>query len=215
MVSYSYVQEKVNYGYGKCALKIGILTNVYRASNGINPLDPLNNVGQVYLSQNVSWNYMKANKFGNLIWQLVVDRTTLEPYDFLQNEQFTFYVDEMEPIVPTNGIECNRMVSLIRPNQTYSAGNNSYGGFDSTNIIQILQNCPVGILQATGKRNKNDFSLPLDTGEPAYIVYIPALPDVEPRIGDLMDDDRGVRIALTSVEKTSLGFRCLAVSVQV
>jgi hypothetical protein len=214
MVNYAYVQNRVDYGYGKCAIKIGVETNIYRAPNGINPLASGNLIGTTFLSQNVSWDYMKANKFGNVLWQLVVDRTGLQSFDYLVNDQFTFYINEMEPIVPTNGIECTRMVSLTRPNQDYVPGSNSYGGYDPNTEIQIMENCPIGIL-TSGRMEKNPFNLPLDTRSPSYILYIPNLPGVSPRIGDFIIDDRGVKLSLTSVELTSLGYRCFSVSEQV
>jgi hypothetical protein len=214
MTDYASIQSKINRAYGKCALKIGVETSIYRAPNGINPISINNFIGTTFLSQNVAWSYMKSNKFNNLFWQLVIDRTQLKPYDYLVNEQFTFYVSDMEPIAPTSGIECNRIISLTRPNQDYVAGSNSYGGYDPNTEIQIMENCPVGILTG-GRMEKNPFGLPLDTRSPSYIVYIPNLPGVAPRIGDFINDDRAVKLALSSVELTSLGYRCFAVSEQV
>jgi len=214
MVNYAYVQDRVDYGYGKAALKIGETVTIYRPSSGINPISGPNVVGVTYLSYNVDWSYMKANKPGNAIYQLIIDGHLIQPFDYLVYSKATFYVDEREPIAPVNGVLCNRIVNITRPIADYSPGANPYGGYEKNNILTIMESAPISVLQK-GRGSTNAYKLPLDTKSPGYILMVPALPGVELRIGDLIDDDRGVRIALTNVEKSEFGFRCLADSVEV
>lgn len=74
------LQPKVQYGYAKCAQKIGAHFSVYRSPTLINPLAPLNNVGRLKMSANVSWSYMNSNRYGKAVWNLIIDTTTYPNY---------------------------------------------------------------------------------------------------------------------------------------
>lgn len=214
MVDFALIQEKVYFGYGKAAEKIGELANIYRAPNGIEPIKASNLIGQTYLSQNVNWAYNKANKHGNSVWQLVVDGRVIQQFDYLVTPKFTFFVNAMQPILPVNGVDCNRRVKITRPTKTRTPGANSYGGYEISDVLQMALDMPISIIQG-GRMETNQFKLPLDTRSPSFSLLIPKLSGVDPRIGDFVDDDRGVRLALTSVELTDLGYRCMGASEQV
>ena len=213
MVDFAYVQDKVYFGYGKAAEKIGQEVNIYRSATGIDPLDSDNLVGQTFLSQNVDWNYNKANKYGNAVWQLVIDGREIQKFDYLVNDTFTFFVIAMEPLLPILGVECTRTVSILRASKTQEPGANPYGGYELEDVSTLATSLPVSAL-AGGRMETNSFKLPLDTRSPSYVVLIPALTGIDLRIGDFVDDERGVRLALTSVELTDFGYRCIATSEQ-
>lgn len=214
MVAYAHVQERISYGYAKAAEKVGQTFALYRAPNGINPINQNNYLQDVFVSANVSWDYMKASAYGNAVYQLIIDQRVIKAGDILVGNGVTFFINAAEPLLPTNGVQCNRSVRLTRPSGTHLAGANPYGGYDPLDVEEILLNCPVSILDK-GRPASAGFKLPLDVGMPRTIILMPFLPNVEPRIGDLLDDDRGVRVALYSVEKTDFGFRCTAISEQV
>lgn len=214
MVSYAYVQDRAYYGFSQAAKRIGQLFAIYRSPDGLNPIRQENYVQDIYMSANVSWDYMKANSYGNAVWQLIIDGRKTQAFDYLVGNGKTFFIDAQQPLLPINGVDCNRVVTLTRPNGTPSPGANPYGGYDPTNVITVLSECPVSILDK-GRPSAGQFKLPLDVGAPRFLILFPALPGVEPRIGDLMDDERGVRIGIYSVEKTDLGYRCTGISEQV
>jgi hypothetical protein len=157
---------------------------------------------------------MKASSYGNAVFQLIIDQRIIMAGDILVGNGVTYFINAAEPLLPTNGVQCNRRIRLTRPTGTPFAGANPYGGYDPLEVEEILLECPASILDK-GRPSTGGFKLPLDVGMPRTIILIPLLPNVEPRIGDLLDDDRGVRLALYSVEKTGFGFRCTAISEQV
>lgn len=214
MVDYVRVQDRIYYGYGKAALKLGKTYSIYRATNATNPISISNLEGTTLVSPTVDWKYMRANKYGNPVWILLVDGRVIEPYDYLVGVDFTFFVNEMEPLLPINGVECNKVVSIKRPHLALTPGGNPYGGYETSGVLQTATGLPISVKQG-GRMENNKFNLPLDTKSPSYEVLLPFLPGFNIRIGDFIDDDDGVRIAVTSVEETSIGFRCLAVSQQV
>jgi hypothetical protein len=207
MVTAAYVQGKIYYGYGKAAQKIGVPYSIYRASSGINPISLPNFQGTAYLSANVEWTYMRANKYGNAVWQLIIDGRLTQTFDYLVGNGITYFICSMQALLPINGVECNRIVTITRPTVPLTPGENGYGGLPGG--ATLMQACPCSIL-AGGRMEANKNALPLDTRSPSYQILIPALPGVELRIGDIVDDDRGVRLALTSCELTDLGYRLLA-----
>jgi hypothetical protein len=214
MVSYAHVQERISYGYAKAAQKIGQTFALYRAPNGINPIAIENYVQDIFMSYNVSWDYMKASQYGNAVYQAIIDQSIIKSGDILDGNGVTFFINATEPLMPTNVVQCNRRVRLTRPQGTPFAGENPYGGYDPLDAEEILLECPVSALDK-GRPSAAGFKLPLDVAMPRTIILMPFLPNVEPRIGDFMDDDRGVRMALSSVEKTDFGFRCTGISEQV
>lgn len=213
MVTYAYIQDKIYFGYGKAAQKIGQEADIFRSSNGINPIASGNLIGQTFLSQNVVWSYEKANKYGNAVWQLVVDGRDIQVFDYLITDSFTFFVIGMQPLLPILGVECNRTVSIVRPTKPRTPGANDYGGYEIADVLTIALNLPISALSG-GRMENNQFKLPLDTRSPSFTLLIPNLPEIDLRIGDLVDDNRGVRLALTSVELTDFGYRCIGTSEQ-
>ncbi len=214
-MSFAHIQDRISYGYGKAAKKLGKLYSIYRAVSGINPLSLSNLIGETYVSPNVSWDYMKANKSANTLWQLCVDARAVNTDDYLVGEDFTFFIDADQPLLPVNGYECNRIVRVTRPTKSLLPGENQYGGYKPDDVLEILLNAPISIILATGRPAANNFNLPLDAGLCRYNFYIPNLPNVDIRIGDLIDDDRGVRVVINGIEETSLGFRGTALSQEV
>ena len=82
------LQQKIQYGYGKCAQFIGAPFILYRSSTPINPLSQSNIAGIILSSANVSWDYMTQQKYGKAVWNLIIEtRLTTpihaQPGDFL------------------------------------------------------------------------------------------------------------------------------------
>lgn len=92
------LQPKVQKGYSKCAIKIGAQFFIYRPRSAINPIQPLYFVTEVPMSANVSWDYMKSNRYGTAVWNLIVDcdntiiQEGLSTYDTTGNNIYFPYI---------------------------------------------------------------------------------------------------------------------------
>ena len=73
------VQQKIQYGYAKCATKIGAPFLIYRSKNPINPIVTNNIIGVLPCSANSSWEYMTTQKFGKVIWNMIIDTQLNSP----------------------------------------------------------------------------------------------------------------------------------------
>lgn len=90
------LQPKIQYGYAKCAEKIGSAFSLYRASSPINPIVQNNWLGTINCSSNVSWDYMTTQKYGKAVWNLIIETRLHVPQisarvgDFLIPTPFSF-----------------------------------------------------------------------------------------------------------------------------
>lgn len=73
------LQPKIQYGYAKCAEKIGSSFNLYRSPSPINPISPNNLLGVINCSANVSWEYMTTQKYGKAVWNLIIETRRFVP----------------------------------------------------------------------------------------------------------------------------------------
>ena len=77
----------IQHGYAKCAQFIGSQFTLYRCAVPINPTAPVNNLGPILMSANVSWDYMKSNRYGTAVWNLIIDTITFP----------NIYLPQLEP----------------------------------------------------------------------------------------------------------------------
>ncbi|MDE2024858.1 MAG: hypothetical protein KGJ07_00015 [Patescibacteria group bacterium] len=87
------LQQRIQYGYGKCAEKVGAPFFLFRSATPINPLNPDNLIGIINSSSNVSWDYMRQQRYGNAVWNLIIETRNTAPL-FAQPGDF---------LVPTEG----------------------------------------------------------------------------------------------------------------
>lgn len=201
----SLLQSKIYYGYAQAANHVGTSFEQYRSPNSIDPIVPSNLLGSLLMSASVNWTYNKFNKYGNAIWQLLVDGRELLPFDFLIGNA-TFFVGAMQPLLPILGVECNRTVTIKRYEQASTAGVTSYGGYTEAEGTILMQNCPCSILQQD-KGDNHPIALPMDGKIPRQQMILPNLPGSSFRLSDIVIDDRGVRSNVLSVELSDLGWR--------
>lgn len=87
------LQQKIQYGYGKCATKVGAPFFVFRSTSPINPLNANNLIGILPSSVNVSWDYMTNQKYGKAVWNMIIETRNTQP----------LYAQPGDYLVPTEG----------------------------------------------------------------------------------------------------------------
>lgn len=152
--------------------------------------------------------YGKPNKYGKATWYALVDGTNLEVGHYFIGPQGTFFVAAMQPLLPILVVECNRVVSIFRPQAQTVDGIAPYGGNTADNQTLLVAGRPCSILQGT-KGEKADASLPGDTRSPWWAILMPEAA-VDIRMDDIIVDDRGIRYVASSVELSDLGYRITA-----
>jgi hypothetical protein len=150
--------------------------------------------------------YGKPNKYGKASWYALVDGTNLEVGDYFVGPQGTFFVAALQSLLPILVVECNRTVSIFRPQGQTGLGLGAYGGNTDATETLLVAGRPCSILQGT-KGEKAESNLPGDVRNPWWTLLIP-YGAVDLTMDDIVVDDLGRRYALSSVELSDLGYRC-------
>lgn len=218
MTNYARVQGKVFKGYAKAASVLGSNYYVYRSTTGLDPISPDSLFATVPVSANVAWNYLKANKYGNNVWQLLIDGRIVNVGDYLIEISTindilpsTFFVAAKQELLPILGVSCNKTVSVTRPayKSTEIKGNIGTGGYRIKDAITIMSNCPASFLM-TSKGESNPTALPSDPKLSWFDCFLPYLGNTYIYLGDIIEESAtGQRYFVMNNEKTDLGWRLL------
>lgn len=87
------LQQRIQYGYGKCAEKVGAPFFLFRSLTPINPLNQTNLRGIINSSSNVSWEYMTQQRYGKAVWNLIIETRNTQP----------MFAQPGDYLVPTEG----------------------------------------------------------------------------------------------------------------
>lgn len=208
------LQQKIYMGYAKAALRIGYMFGVYRPTSENNPVDP----ARLMISLPASFNaedmkYGRPNKYGKPTWYCLIDGTQTQVGDYLVRGTETYFVAAQQLALPVLVVECNRVITVARPQQVSGVGAQGYGGNTAALETPLMQGWPASILQGT-KGERNDVELPGDVRNPWWQMLFPAWPGVVLRTGDVITDDLVRRYVVSSAELTDLGWRLTAMQAQ-
>lgn len=222
------IQQKIFYGYAKAAIKLGAYFLHYRATTPINPIQSGNLIGNLRMSQSVSWDYMKASSYGNSIFNACIDAQrknsplsarvgdylipSVDPDSgFIENDSI-YFIQSLQFDLPPKVVECNKTISIIRPSQTTGAGYVGYVGYTEGTSQTIMTNMPASVL-IEGLGSQAQTKLPTDTREPSWIILIPNLGNIMVRIDDIITDEKNQQYVIDDNELTELGWRIRAIQV--
>lgn len=204
------IQARVYRGYAKAADKIGLPHQVYRAAGGDDPLAAGNLVATLRASLNAEdMKYGRPNKYGKPTWFAIFDGAQTQVGDYLKGPSGTFFIAAQQALLPILAVECNRTINILRPQQQTGVGAVGYGGDTDDNETLLMQAWPASVLQGS-KGEKNETNLPGDVRSPWWAVLLPALPGVLLRTADIITDDLGRRLLVSSAELTDMGWRITA-----
>jgi hypothetical protein len=154
--------------------------------------------------------YKKPRGYGKATWYALVDGTNLEVGDYFVGPQGTFFVATLQSLLPILVVECNRTVSIFRPQAQAGLGLGPYGGNTDTTETLLVSGRPCSILQGT-KGEKADTNLPGDVRSPWWSILMPYA-GVDITFDDIIVDDLGRRYAISSPELSDRGWRITAMS---
>jgi hypothetical protein len=152
--------------------------------------------------------YIKPNKYGKPTWYALFDAKNSQVGDYFVGPAGTFFIAAMQLLLSILVVECNRVVTVFRPQVQGGVGAVDYSGTTDENMTPIMTDWPCSILQGT-KGEKNESGLPGDVRSPWWTILLPyggvqILPD------DIITDDQGLRYVVSSQELTDLGYRITA-----
>ncbi|MGH8259851.1 MAG: hypothetical protein ACRES6_08945 [Steroidobacteraceae bacterium] len=161
--------------------------------------------------------YAKPNLYGKPVWFGDLDGRITRVGDYLvrASDGATWFLAAQQPLLPIACIECDRLLSVYRPQTSAAPGTQPYGGAYAQDDEAILggtapagQPWPASILQ--GKRLQPSTPVPGTVKEVGWEILLPPSVPVTILASDLMIDDLGRRYAVEGAELTDLGWRIQA-----
>jgi hypothetical protein len=209
------IQSLVYRGYAISAAKIGLPYAQYRptTANGAG-WSPIATLLASFNAEDMK--YSKPNKYGHPTWFVLVDGSKTQVGDYLIGSGGTFFIAAQQAILPILAVECNRTISLARPQAQSQVGAvTNYEGNTPATQTPLASGWPASIQQGSkGDLGDPSARLPGDIRSPWWAVLVPAIPGVTLRTYDLIADDLGRRYIISSAELTDLGWRIVALQGQ-
>lgn len=213
------IQAKLYAGYAKAARVIGTTYHHYRPSGVSNPIASGNRMADMPVSLNADDpTYARPNVYGKATWYGICDGAQLRVGDYIVGIEGTLFVAALQQLLPIFMVDCNRTITIARPQQQTGVGALGYGGTTPDNETALMTGWPASVLQGT-KGEKNEVALPGDSRSPWWQVLVPKATDptagdVILRTGDIITDDLLRRYIISSAELTDLGWRMTASQAQ-
>lgn len=213
--------QKILYGYAKAAQHLGAPFQLYRSATPLTPIQSGNLIGTILADTNTSWEYMKANFYGNAVWNLLVDAQhssgtiAARVGDYLVGvtdgsslpfDNSTYFVQVLDFDLPPKAVKCNQVISMIRPTAPVGPGNQGYASYTPATATPIMTSMPAAVL-IDGRGSDAKTKLPTDTRNPSWLVLLPNLGNVTVRVGDIIIDNLNQNYVVKDNELTELGWR--------
>jgi hypothetical protein len=193
--------DRLAYGAGCAARRIGFLHDAYRPDGPEAPVD----LAKRFLRLSVAYvlpggSVAAPGGFGVPFRQAWADWSYLRTGDYLAGAEGTAFVAAIEPPKPMMVVMTNTVVSLARPATPVLAGLNQYGAVLPGTQTMLISGFPASLLVG-GIGDRTKAGLPDDTKVPGFTALLPAVGDVQPHVADILLNDRGERFVVIAVEQ--------------
>ena len=206
-MSASVIQQQINAGYGIAATVLGSPCAQYRPTGPTNPLATQVATLQAAFDIDAKFTFGKPSQPGKPLWYGLFDPTTCLVGDYLVGVSGTFFIASIEPLHPVECVQCNHVLSIVRPTSNRALGRvRGLDGDTRSTETPIMTGWPVALLQGT-KGEKPDTGIPGEARDPWFAVMLPALVGVSIDTDDIATDENGNRYQVSSTELTPKGWR--------
>lgn len=209
MVDVTLVQTKINNGYAKAAAVLGSAYLLYRAAGPNNPLATEIGSLNAWLTTDPALKGQAPMAFGKPQWFAAMQRDVLMVGDYLIGPAGTFFVSSLDDPAPVGLIYCNKIISADRLLDALPLGASAARfGTSLQNRQSFMMGWPACVLQLGGgeKMTETGMGLPSDAKLPSMTILLPACAP-QMRFNDLLTDEDGQAMMITSAEITKLGWR--------
>ena len=201
------IEDHQHYALGRAARHIGDAADAYRP---VSPLEPLSVANRFLRLQAAflpaSGGVRRNADYDDAGWHGIFDASYTRPGDYLTTSNRTFFIAAQQQFLPILCILTNRIISIGRtPISTY-AGVSSYSGSGSASTSPLATGWPASV-RGIGGATAGLADLP--TSQPALqvTVLLPSIPAIHIASGDMVYDDLGRTIVVSTAEHSELGWR--------
>ena len=205
------IQQQVWLGYGIAGSVLGSPVTQSRRIDAINPVGiVISTTLPAAFDAVPAYKFGKPNLYSQAMWYALIDGSLIKVGDYLlTGSGDTYFVAALQHLLPIGCVQCNRVLTVLRPASPAGFGSVGYGGDDVANEVPVMVSWPASMLTKS-RGERNDVGLPGDVRMPWFEVLFPAFPGVDVLYGDVITDDHGRRYKISSAELSDLGWRILA-----
>jgi hypothetical protein len=203
----------INRGHGIAARNIALQHEHYRPAGAHNPLAAGNQLGTIHAAfdppSSGGFSFTKASTHQDQLFHGLFDATGFQVFDYLREPASgrTFFVAGLDHIEPPLCVECQRIVTVSRPQGATQVGVNPYGGSVPETEIELMVGWPAALVEGRGGAKPSASDLPGDAGFARYALMLPYVEGVVLRPSDIIVDELGRRYIATGFELQSYGWR--------
>jgi len=199
--------DRLAYGAGCAARRVGFLHDAYRPDGPERPLDLARRFLRLAVAFVLPGGSVAApSGFGVPFRQAWADWSYLQAGDYLAGPEGTVFVAVIEPPKPMLVVMTNTVVTLARPAAPLLAGLNQYGAVLPGTQTVLLAGFPASLLVG-GVDDRTKAGLPDDTKVPGFTALVPVVGAVRPQVADILRNDRDERFVVTAVEQVAAVWR--------
>jgi hypothetical protein len=192
--------DRLAYGAGCAARRVGFLHDAYRPDGPEAPVE----LGKRFLRLAVAFvlpggSVAAPSGFGVPFRQAWADWSYLRVGDYLAGPEGVVFIAAIEPPKPMLVVMTNTILGLWRPAAPVMAGINPYGAVVPRTETALISGFPASLLVG-GIGDRTRAGLPDDTRVPGFIALLPAVECVQPRVADILTNERAERFVVTAVE---------------
>ena len=203
------IKNVIYQGYGITSNIIGESYEIFRSPTPLNPLAPANYILTQTASYNVSWDYEKANRYGNAVFQTLTDGRYCAVGDYFFFNIEIYFLIARQWMLPLLSVQCNKIIKIERASTDNAPDSDVYSGYNSTPPLILAESLPASIL-FSNKGIRNEQKLPTDTYLGFWTILIPDLGGVVYKNRDIIQDATNFRYVVDTAELTVYGWRIMA-----
>lgn len=194
------VQNRIYAGYAKTAQMTGRDYAVYRSDTSLFPADSGNLLATIPMSFARDKNFAVPNKYLNATWLCWADGRLLQTRDILIGPYGTFYIGDMQPLLPMQAIKCNKTVKVGSVAYSVTGDITTETDFYAEGVPAFFQFTREDIQKPLGPA-----TLQLGRAITHWNVFIP-LANGTLKQDDIMEDEDGIRYTVDAPDFTNLGY---------
>jgi len=199
--------DRLAYGAGCAARRLGFLHDAYRPNSLQCPIDLANRFLRLAVGYVLpGGSFGSPSGFGVPFRQAWADWSYLQIGDYLVGPEGTVFVAAIEPPKPMLVVMTNAVISLSRPAAPVLSGANPYGAVLPGTNEALLDAFPASLLVG-GLSDRTRAGLPDDTKVPGFVCLVPSVAGLNPMVADILIDDSGARYLINAVESLNGVFR--------
>ncbi|MDE8344816.1 MAG: hypothetical protein POH28_01385 [Acidocella sp.] len=199
--------DRLAYGAGCAARRVGFVHDAYRPLGGAMPIDAAHRFLRLAVAYVLPGGSVAGTgAFAVPYRQAWADWSYLQMGDYLVGPEGTAFVAMIEPPKPMLVVMTNAVVNLLRPAAPALAGLNPYGAILPGTEVTLVEGFPASLLVG-GIDDRTRAGLPDDTKVPGFTALLPAISSVVPHVADILSDGNGERFVVVGVETVNAVWR--------